>query len=222
MNISTQVDRKSIRDLVLKIHYDYQEIHVVRERVIEGVSKDLGIESNVVDSAFKHLIDAGLLEMVNGAFDTKITYLGAEKFEEIESSTKPADPLMNISTYIEKQIMGDNITNGDNSTINNRSSVNKSFNVNDNSDVESIVKKFATHIDTILQELEKHNPNATEQQQINYVDAMIETDLKQKFLGGFTGGTGVYIEEFVIDNPVYKWHKVFKAVLNGWKNQSST
>jgi hypothetical protein len=44
---------------------------------------------------------------------------------------------------------------------------------------------------------------------------MIEPDLKQKLLGGFTGGTGVYIEEFVIDNSMYKWHKVFKAVLNG-------
>jgi hypothetical protein len=222
MNVSTQVDRKSIRDLVLKIHYDYQEIHVVRERVIEGVSKDLGIESNVVDSAFKLLIEAGLLKIVNGGGDVKITHLGAEKFEEIESSTKPADPLMNISTYIEKQIMGDNITNGDNSTINNRSSVNKSFNINDNSGVESIVKEFAARVDNLLKELENRNPNATEQQQINYVDAIIKNDLKQKLLRGFTGGIGVYIEEFVIDNPVYKWHKVFKAVLNGWQNQSST
>ncbi len=140
MNVSAQVDRKSIRNLVLKIHYDYQEHHVLREKVIEGVSKDLGIESNVVDSAFKLLIEAGWLKTDNCVGDVKITHLGAEKFEEIESSTKPADLLMNISTYIEKQIMGDNITNGDNSTINNRSSVDKSFNVNDNSGVESIVK----------------------------------------------------------------------------------
>jgi hypothetical protein len=220
MNVSTQIDRKSIRDLVLKIHYDYQESHVSRERVIEGVSKDLGIESNVVDSAFKRLIEAGWLKIDNGAGDVKITHLGTEKFEEIESSTKPADPSMNISTYIEKQIMGDNITNGDNSTIVNRSSVDNSFNVNDNSDIESIVKEFAARVDSILKELENRNPNATEQQQINCVDAMIEPDLKQKLLGGFTGGIGVYIEEFVIDNPVYKWHKVFKAVLNGWQKSS--
>jgi hypothetical protein len=218
MNISTQVDRKSIRDLVLKIHYDYQEHHVSREKVIERVSQDLKIESNVVDSAFKHLIGAGLIKMVNAAGDAEITCLGAEKFEEIESSTKPADPLMNISTYIEKQIMGDNIMNGDNSTIVNRSSIDNSFNVDDNSDVGSIVKEFAARVDTILKELENRNLNATEQQQINYVDAIIEPDLKQKLLGGFSGGIGVYIEEFVIDNPVYKWHKVFKAVLNGWQN----
>jgi hypothetical protein len=220
MNVSTQIDRKSIRDLVLKIHYGYQEHHVSREKVIESVSKDLGIESNVVDSAFKLLIEAGLLKIVNGGGDVKITHLGAEKFEEIEYSTKPADPLMNISTYIDKQIMGDNITNGDNSTIVNRSSVDKSFNVNDNSDIESIVKEFAARVDSILKELENRNPNATEQQQINCVDAMIEPDLKQKLLGGFVGGIGVYIEEFVIDNPVYKWHKVFKAVLNGWQKSS--
>jgi hypothetical protein len=220
MNVSIKTNRKNIRDLVLKIHYDYQEHHVSRDMVIKGVSKDLGIESNVVDSAFKLLIEAGWLKMVNSAGDAEITHLGAEKFEEIESSTKPADPLMNISTYIEKQIMGDNITNGDNSTIINRSSVDKSFNVDENYDVESIVKEFAAHVDTILQELEKRNPNATEQQQINYVDAVLETDLKKKLLGGFTGGLEVYIEEFVIDNPVYKWHKIFKAVLNGWQKQS--
>jgi hypothetical protein len=222
MNISTKVDRKSIRDLVLKIYYDYQEHHVSREKVIERVSQDLKIESNVVDSAFKHLIEAGWLKKVNGAGDVEITHLGAEKFEEIESSTKSADPLMNIATYIEKQIMGDNITNGKNSTIVNRSSVDKSFNVNDNSDIKSIAKEFAARVDSILKELENRNPNATEQQQINCVDAMIDPDLKQKLLGGFTGGIEVYIEEFVIDNPVYKWHKVFKAVLNGWQNQSST
>lgn len=220
MNISTQVNRKSIRDLVLKIHYEYQEHDVSREKVIEHISQETGIESNVVDSAFKLLIEAGWLKTDNGAGDVKITHLGAEKFEEIESSTKPADPLMNISTYIEKQIMGDNITNGDNSTINNRSSVNNSFNVNDNSDIENIVKEFATRVDSILKELENRNPNATEQQQINCVDAMIEPDLKHKLLGGFMGGTGVYIEEFVIENPVYKWHKVFKAVLNGWQKSS--
>jgi hypothetical protein len=222
MNVSTQVDRKSIRDLVLKIHYDYQERFVVRKDVIEHVSKNTGIESDVVDSAFKILIEAGCLKTFNAAGDAEITHLGAEKFEDSISSKKSVDPSMNISTYIEKQIMGDNIMNGDNSTIVNRSSIDNSFNVDDNSDVGSIVKEFAARVDTILKELENRNPNATEQQQINYVDAIIEPDLKQKLLGGFSGGIGVYIEEFVIDNPVYKWHKVFKAVLNGWQNQSST
>jgi hypothetical protein len=220
MNISTKVDRKSIRDLVLKIHYDYQEYQVTKKNVIEGVSKDLGIESSVVDSAFKHLIEAGLIKMVNAAGDAEITHLGAEKFEELESSTQLTDPSIKHVTYIKNKFMGDNITNGDNSNFVNRSNVDNSFNVNDNSDIKSIVKEFAARVDSILKELENRNPNATEQQQINCVDAMIEPDFKQKLLGGFTGGIGVYVEEFVIDNPVYKWHKVFKAVLNGWQKSS--
>jgi hypothetical protein len=220
MNVSTQVDRKSIRDLVLKIHYDYQERHVSRKDVIEHVSKNTGIESDVVESAFKLLIEAGCLKTFTAAGDAEITHLGAEKFEDIESSKKSVDPSMNISTYIEKQIMGDNITNGDNSTIVNRSSVDNSFNVDDNSDVVSIVKEFAARVDTILKELEKRNPNATEQQQVNYVDAVLEPELKQRLIGACMGGLKSCVEEFFIDNPLYKGYKVLEAVVDGWQQSN--
>ncbi len=114
--------------------------------------------------------------------------------------------------------MGNNISNGDNSVIINRSSIDNSFNTNNSSDAVSIVKELATQVENILKELERRNPSATEKQQINYIDAVIETGLIQRCLGLSRNVVNTCIEEFILDNQLYKYSKVLNAALAGWQN----
>lgn len=71
----------------------------------------------------------------------------------------------------------------------------------------------AMEIQNLLQQLEKTNPDASEVQQIAYVDIAAKPALKQRAIAALKEGSETAIEEFFLEN---KYLKVGKAVIKGW------
>ena len=214
--------KESNRYRILKYFYEVGEQSssngvINAKEIASDIFQDEEISKKELDEALQYLTSEKLLTPYFG-HGYSLNHLGSK---EIESSIKyPQNSTdhfnsQTIKLFIKEFSMGDIIMNNSNSNITNRSSVDNSFNT---SDTATIIKEFATQVENILGELEKRNPNATEQQQINYIDAVVEPDLKQRLLGLGKNTINTYIEEFVLDNPLYKCSKVLNKALDGWQS----
>jgi hypothetical protein len=70
----------------------------------------------------------------------------------------------------------------------------------------------ASEIQKLLEQLEKSNPTATEDEQITYVN-IENPNLKQRWKAALKDATEKAIDEFLLEN---KFLKVTKAFLTGW------
>ncbi|HAX79118.1 MAG TPA: hypothetical protein DCY88_25650 [Cyanobacteria bacterium UBA11372] len=64
-----------------------------------------------------------------------------------------------------------------------------------------------------MKQLEEKNPEATETEQIDHVNAATKPDLKQRAIAALKDGSETAIDEFVLEN---KYLKVVKAIVKGW------
>lgn len=71
----------------------------------------------------------------------------------------------------------------------------------------------AAEIQTLLQQLESDNPNATKQEKIDYVNDHTTPSFKRRAVNAIKAGGQAVIEE-VFDNP---YVNVGMAIFNGWK-----
>jgi hypothetical protein len=219
MNDRESILRKeSIRYQILKYFYDKGEQAVINSKDITyDIFQNGEISKKDLEEALHYLTSEKLLTPYFG-HGYSLNHSGSK---EIESSIKHPQSSTNhfnsqtIQLFIKELSMGDIIVGNSNSNITNRSSIDNSFNTND---ATTILKEFAIQVENILKELEKRNQNATEQQQINYIDAVIEPDLKQRLMGLGKNTINTYIEEFILDNPLYKYSKVLNKALDGWQN----
>jgi len=71
----------------------------------------------------------------------------------------------------------------------------------------------AQEIQNLLKQLEATNPQATEEQQMNYVNSAIPPTLKQRTIAALKEGGETAINEFLMEN---KYLKVGKSIVKGW------
>jgi hypothetical protein len=76
--------------------------------------------------------------------------------------------------------------------------------------------EVAAEIQSLLKQLEATNPNATEPEQVAYINA-VKPDLKQRAIAALKEGGETAIEEFFLEN---KYLKVAKAAIKGWLQPS--
>ncbi len=81
-----------------------------------------------------------------------------------------------------------------------------------NTEAHQSLAEAADEIQTLLQQLEQSNPDATEQQQQAYLNAAISPSIKQRAISAFKSGGEAAIGEF-LENP---YAKVGVAVVKGW------
>jgi hypothetical protein len=75
----------------------------------------------------------------------------------------------------------------------------------------------AVEIQNLLRQLEIENPQATEWEQIDYIDAKACPTLRERTIGALRSGGESAIDQFILEN---KYLKVAKAVTKGWLNPS--
>jgi hypothetical protein len=86
------------------------------------------------------------------------------------------------------------------------------------SEPKQTLAEAAEEIQELLEQLEKTNPQATEPQQVAYIDIAANPDLKQRAVAALKEGGETAIDEFFLEN---KYLKVVKAVVKGWLEASS-
>ncbi|WP_434687587.1 hypothetical protein [Pseudanabaena minima] len=119
---------------------------------------------------------------------------------------------------IDKSVSASDVIGGVISTgnVNGNISVSSVNNVVE-SEPRSTLAEAAEEIQSLLKQLEKTNPSATEMQQVAYIDIAAKPDLKQRAIAALKEGGQTAIEEFFLDN---KYLKVGKAVVKGWLQAS--
>lgn len=110
---------------------------------------------------------------------------------------------MNNSTF------NGNFVQGDNNIENITYSASDSHNM---SEEEKTLAETAAEIQSLLKQLEKDNPNATEAEKIVYVNDETTPNFKRRVVGALQAGGEVAIEEF-FDNS---YINIGKAVVKGW------
>jgi hypothetical protein len=108
--------------------------------------------------------------------------------------------------------MGDKLEKINNSQIVNRSEVNNSFNKNISEEKKTLAEA-ANEIQQLLKQLEKSNPNATEIEQIAYLEDETTPRFKRRVSSALQAAGETAIDEFILDN---KWLKVAKAAIKKW------
>lgn len=81
------------------------------------------------------------------------------------------------------------------------------------SEQEKSIAEAVFEVERLLKQLEETNPSATETEQVAYVNIATKSNLKQRAVAAFKGGSETAIDEFVLEN---KYLKVIKAVIKGW------
>ncbi|WP_052128706.1 pentapeptide repeat-containing protein [Neosynechococcus sphagnicola] len=81
------------------------------------------------------------------------------------------------------------------------------------SESKQSLAEAAQEIQALLKQLESTNPQATEDQQMAYVNSAIPPTLKQRVVAALKEGGEAAIDEFLLEN---KYLKVGKAVIKGW------
>ncbi len=84
-----------------------------------------------------------------------------------------------------------------------------------NNNLGQSLTEAAAEIQRLLKQLEQANPAATESEQIGYVSAATNPEIKQRAIAALLQGGETAIEEFVLEN---KYLKVGKSILKGWLN----
>lgn len=81
------------------------------------------------------------------------------------------------------------------------------------SESKQSLAEAAQEIQALLKQLESTNPQATEDQQVAYVNSAIPPTLNQRVVAALKEGGEAAIDEFLLEN---KYLKVGKAVIKGW------
>ena len=221
MNDKEKLERKeSNRYRVLKLVYDaignQPGLPFNREKVIRPLIENESISQEELKAAFNYLINENLLdyELLDES-DLIITHSGVK---EIETSIKnPKQSTKHFSSQaiqlvIKEFIMGDKLENINNSQIVNRSEVNNSFNKNISEDKRTLAEA-ANKIQQLLKQLEESNPNATEIEQIAYLEDETTPNFKRRASSALQAAGETAIDEFILDN---KWLKVAKSAIKKW------
>jgi hypothetical protein len=120
---------------------------------------------------------------------------------------------------IDKSVRTGNVVGGVVSTGNVGGNISiNSVNSVASSEPKQTLAEAADEIQKLLAQLEKTNPNATELQQVSYIEIATKPDLKQRAIAALKEGGETAIEEFFLEN---KYLKVGKAVVKGWLQASS-
>ena len=224
MNDKEKVERKeSNRYRILKLFYD--EIndplaqYMSEEMFIDELGETEQISQQESVEALRYLMNENLLEYVRlGGFI--ITHSG---IKEIESSIKnPKQSTEHFSSQaiqlvIEEVIMGDKFENINDSRIVNHSEVNNSFNKNISEEKKTLAEA-ANEIQQLLKQLEESNPNATEIEQIAYLEDETTPSFKRRISSALKAAGEAAIDEFILEN---KYLKVVKATCKGWLQPNS-
>lgn len=224
MNDKENLERKeSNRYRVLKLFYDaigdQQGATLNREKVIRYLIENESISQEELEAAFNYLINENLLDYIAFGGITIITHSGVKEIEASIKNPKQSTEHFSsqaIQLVIGEVIMGDKFENI-NAPIVNRSEVNNSFNKNLSEDKRTLVEA-ATEIQQLLKQLEESNPNATEIEQIAYLEDETTPSFKRRVSGALKAGGESAIDEFILEN---KYLKVFKAVCKGWLQPNS-
>lgn len=86
--------------------------------------------------------------------------------------------------------------------------------LNQNPTLAEAVKEIEHH----LKQLEEKNPNATESEQVDYVNLSTNSDIKKRAVAALKAGGETAVDEFVLEN---KYLKVGKAIIKGWLQPNS-
>jgi hypothetical protein len=225
MNDKENLERKeSNRYRVLKYFYDEigdkTSLWLYKNEIIHYFIENEKVFQEEAESAFNYLINEKLLEyetlgvMPMGGV-TKITHLGVKEIEASIKNPKQSTEHFSsqaIQLVIKEFIMGDKLENINNSQIVNRSEVNNSFNKNISEEKKTLAEA-ANEIQQLLKQLEKSNPNATEIEQIAYLEDETTPRFKRRVSSALQAAGETAIDEFILDN---KWLKVAKAAIKKW------
>jgi hypothetical protein len=85
------------------------------------------------------------------------------------------------------------------------------------SERKQIIVEAVAEIQKLLKQFEEQNPQATESEQIIYINATITPTPKERMIGALQAGGESAIDEFVLKN---KYFKVIKAIVKGWIDPS--
>ena len=222
MNDKENLERKeSNRYRVLKLFYDeigdkYQQgVTLDQKIVIRYLSENEGISQEELEEAFNYLINENLLECMTSWGHTIITHSGVKEIEASIKNPKQSTEHFSsqaIQLVIKEFIMGDKLENINNSQIVNRSEVNNSFNKNISEEKRTLAEA-ANAIQQLLKQLEESNPNATEIEQIAYLEDETTPSFKRRVIGALKAAGEAAIDEFILEN---KHLKVVKAACKGW------
>jgi hypothetical protein len=80
-------------------------------------------------------------------------------------------------------------------------------------EVKKTIAEAAHEIQSLLKQLEKNNPAATEPEQLAYVQVGTNLDIKKRAIAALKAGGETAIDEFVLEN---KYLKVVKAIFKAW------
>jgi hypothetical protein len=79
-----QIDRKFVRNVVLKYHYDHQDFSVLnKENLMNFISNNMDINHNEIETAYYYLIEEEHLHIITAAGCSKITAKGIKYMEEL-------------------------------------------------------------------------------------------------------------------------------------------
>ena len=222
MNDKEKLERKeSNRYRVLKLFYNaigdkYQQGATLnKDQVIRYLIENESISQEELEEAFNYLTRENLLECLGFSGHTIITHSGVKEIETSIKNPKQSTEHFSsqaIQLVIEEVIMGDKFENINDSRIVNHSEVNNSFNKNISEEKRTLAEA-ANEIQQLLKQLEESNPNATEIEQIAYLEDETTPRFKRRVNSALKAGGESAIDEFILEN---KYLKVVKATCKGW------
>jgi hypothetical protein len=224
MNDKEKLERKeSNRYRILKLVYD--EIkdpltqYMGEEIFIDELGETEQISRQESEEALRYLMSENLLEYVlPGGFI--ITHSGIKEVEaSIKNPKRSTEHFSSqaIQLVIKEVIMGDKLENINNSQIVNRSEVNNSFNKNISEEKRTLAEA-ANEIQQLLKQLEESNPNATEIEQIAYLEDETTPRFKRRVSSALQAAGETALDEFILEN---KYLKVIKEACKGWLQPNS-
>jgi len=219
--------KKSFRYRILKFFYDKTggttTSWLTKANVIKYFIDNYHLSPNEIEDAFSFLTQERLLEYHTLGGDLASMGITHSGIKEIESSIEnPEQSTEHFSTQaiqlvIKEVIMGDKFENINDSRIVNRSEVNNAFNKNISEEKRTLAEA-AKEIQQLLKQLEESNPNATEIEQIAYLEDETTPSFKRRVSGALKAGGESAIDEFILEN---KYLKVAKAACKGWLQPNS-
>ena len=225
MNDKENLERKeSNRYRVLKLFYDQigdqRGANLEKNKVIRYLIENESISQGELEAAFTYLINESLLKYIALPGITIITHSGVKEIEASIKNPKQSTEHFSsqaIQLVIGEVIMGDKFENINDSRIVNRSEVNNSFNKNISEEKRTLAEA-AKEIQQLLKQLEESNPNATEIEQIAYLEDETTPSFKRRVSGALKAGGESAIDEFILEN---KHLKVVKEACKVWLQENS-
>lgn len=130
-----------------------------------------------------------------------------------EQFLKENDAVISGNAVVVKElVMGDSFSNINHSTVVSRSEINHSLNTAISEEKKTLAES-CQEIQTLLKQLEKTHPAATDTEKIAYIDDETSRSFKRRASSALKACGEATIDEFVLDN---KYLKVLKAMIKGW------